>query len=352
MHLRLSAIVIVLALGLSVLSASAAIPAPRVMFSWDTTNGFVTRFPVTHVSQVNNLGQVVGWDDLQRGFIWEQSNGLSLLPVGPGVTTPSHPSHINDGGIVIGQGDTLGGEHGFTWDSTNGTTALPIPAGASSSRPTSISNNGLIVGDYQHTTNGLSAMTISGPTVTDITGPGPGAAWDTNNAGQIVGRGVTGSGTPGFYYSQATGWTDLGFAAALPALNITRLYGWSINESGQIWGSYQTPTALNTYFFYDPINGFIDTGITAARLGHSDINNNALAVGYFDGAQGLHGFVWDANNGMTDIGLVFRTLTVGPFIAKLSINDAGFVVGATDIPEPASLALITCGALLLLRRVR
>ena len=80
----------------------------------------------------------------------------------------------------------------------------------------------------------------------------------------------------------------------------------SINDRGQICGTYQAPNVGSTVFFWDPNTGFQDVGAKGASL-NPIINNKGVIAGDYHKSEkeGCHHsiFLWDRRNGFSDIGL-------------------------------------------------
>jgi hypothetical protein len=96
---------------------------------------------------VNDSGQVVGivaGSPGQQAYIGTVS-GSNVIPLPAGETVVDLSSQcINNQGIVVGTGESVGG---WIWDTTNGTRLLNnlVPSGWNVRGATSISNNGLIL---------------------------------------------------------------------------------------------------------------------------------------------------------------------------------------------------------------
>jgi len=119
------------------------------------------------------------------------------------------------------------------------------------------------------------------------------------------------------------GGDDLSFSAA-------------INEAGQVVGNSATGTGRRA-FFWDELNGLQNLG---ALPGHhssraTDLNNLGQVVGVSTGPGNAEGdqqaFIWDSVSGIRSLGQIpggaWSSIAEG-------INDAGEVVGVTDLPAP------------------
>ena len=97
---------------------------------------------------MNNRGQIVGYfvigDAGERGFVWSQEDGLTLLPMPPGAYAVS-PADINDAGQIIGTVNSAG--WAFLWDPEDEEyVALGIPPGGNYSNAHAINGQGQVVG--------------------------------------------------------------------------------------------------------------------------------------------------------------------------------------------------------------
>src|SRR5438034_1234773 len=98
----------------------------------------------------------------------------------------------------------------------------------------------------------------------------------------------------------------------------------AINAAGQVVGVAATASGFGHAFLWDAVNGMKDLGTLG---GHSSfaygINAAGQVVGGADTAsRDYHAFLWDAVNGMKDLGALG-----GNFSFASGINAAGQVVG-------------------------
>jgi probable HAF family extracellular repeat protein len=99
--------------------------------------------------------------------------------------------------------------------------------------------------------------------------------------------------------------------------------GWGINDAGQVVGYYDTATGTRA-FIWDAVNGMQDLGGGDGSIAYG-INDAGQVVGR---GGGYGAFIWDAVNGMQDLG--DQPLPGGTYLEANGINDAGQVVGLSN----------------------
>jgi probable HAF family extracellular repeat protein len=194
------------------------------------------------------------------------------------------------------------------------------------SHPTGINNQAQITGFTE-----THAFLWTNGVMTDL-GTLPGGASSTgvgiNALGQVVGDSQYSQGGS---IRHATLWsngtaTDLGF---LPLSgNYSR--GNGINNAGEVVG-HSGPdliTSNTRAFIWDATNGMRDLGTLGGQFAKAfSINNSGIATGTAQiGFGTFHAFVWDAANGMRDIGTIAGNTSSGTFI-----NANGHVAGTSTI---------------------
>jgi probable HAF family extracellular repeat protein len=123
-------------------------------FSWTSGSGLVDLGTLgdavrSHVTAVNNSGQVVGWSyggpsGLHDAFLWTQTGGMIDLGVISG-TTVSEAYAINPTGQVVGVLGAPGGiNHAFTWTQAGG--IVDLTPNSVSGWATSVNASGQIAG--------------------------------------------------------------------------------------------------------------------------------------------------------------------------------------------------------------
>lgn len=184
-----------------------------------------------------------------------------------------------------------------------------------------------------------------------------GWAFAINSSGDVVGGSLAESA---FCYSDANGFADLGqaqpggtytvprgindsgtitaFANSVPygylglfsysnGLGFTQIplppgadmYSTSINNRGQMAGTYAISNSYNVSFLYTPGQGILDIGsLYGGDSTAFAVNNSGLVTGFIAGERA---FVWSPDSGMIDI---------GPGVGW-AINDQGVVAGANGL---------------------
>jgi probable HAF family extracellular repeat protein len=174
-------------------------------FLWDATSGMQDlgtlpgdRNSVAH--GINASGQVIGESYIGsspgHAFLWDATSGMQDLGTLPGARD-SFAYGINGSGQVVG----VSGPHAFLWDATNGMQDLGALPGDSGSIARSINDSGQVVGRSFHDLFRLTyhAFIWQNGTMSDLNDLIPAGSGLTllsaeaiNNAGQIVGWGVSG----------------------------------------------------------------------------------------------------------------------------------------------------------------
>jgi len=301
---------------------------------------------------IDNCGGVVGdsWpagSGTNHPFFWSNGQSTDLGTFGGGSGTASA---LNGFGFAVGNASTATGEvHAFLWHDDNGNGVSDpgelkdlgaLPGGAFAAA-FDINDAGQVVGQSEigplvdrgfvwDKTAGMQAVPASGALT-------PTAAYGINNAGQIVGTATTSGGSHAYLLSGGVGGalTDLGTFGG------PNSFAFEVNEAGQVVG-YAT-FASNTAD--KPFHPFLYSASTGAKLDlgtlggtHAiayDINAAAQVVGYSELANGdEHAFLWhdDNGNGQSDPGEMkdLNTLTTTPgwtLQEARSINDGGQIVG-------------------------
>jgi probable HAF family extracellular repeat protein len=306
---------------------------------------------------LNDVGQVVGSSD-SRAFLWTPTNGMQDLGVLPGRSL-STASSINNAGQVVGRSEGGPGERAFLWTATGGMQDLgDLPDGALTRFANDINNAGQVVGG---TSAGQSSRAFLWTSTGGAEDLGPGGALGINDAGQVVGAGDNGA----FLWTRSGGQQDLS-----PLPGHIGSQAWKINNVGQIVGESYGP-GQHRAVLWTPTNGMQDLGVLPGddESWATDINDAGQVVGLSLDLTGpdyrSRAFLWTSSEGMQDLSTLLDPPSagwslindsgVGPHINNAgqiaitgvtSIGENGYALLLTPIPEPATLAMGSCGIVL------
>jgi probable HAF family extracellular repeat protein len=276
-------------LGWVALGLFVAVPrqadADYVFTNLDSNDPFPPLFPTA----INNLGQIVGYDQSGQSFLLSGDKYVRIAVPGALLT---QAFDINDSGEVVGHYLSGRMDRGFVYRGGSSYVDFPLPC------------------------------------------------YGVNNSGDIVGGGSRAPLGNGFLLSGGTITTF-----AVPGATVTQPY--KINDSNQIVGSYENRFGSPTGFLLSAGNF---TTIAVPRFGDNEaygINNAGQIVGgYLVGTRAAHGFLFSDGRYTT-----FEP-PGATYSLALGINDAGQIVGsyvdaagvdhgylATPIAEPATLLL-------------
>jgi probable HAF family extracellular repeat protein len=318
-------------------------------------------------ADINNAGQMAGWfaagASTEHGFFYSAG---TLTDLGTFGGANSRANALNDLGQVVGYADTsAGGRRAFLYSSGAMTNLGTLGQGYSLAN--GINNAGAVVGMGIDAMGQGQGFLYSGGSMQSLAPFAPagavGAAYDINEAGQIVGTYTAGPMT-------APEWPSSGFLLSggvfTPMGHIGSAYesvALSINDHGQAVG--HAHEHLENFFpFIYSADGLQRLGIPSEY--HTvayDINNLGQSVGQriFDYFGSSHAMLYDACGGC-DAWLDLNTL-VDPasgwtLTQANAINDlqqiaaTGCRDGAcyalrldliTAVPEPASTAMLLAG---------
>jgi probable HAF family extracellular repeat protein len=205
-------------------------------------------------------------------------------------------------------------------------TDLGVPPGQQMFSPGAINNQSQVVGSSESSayrnSNGvwenlgkLPGGNVSGASAINNSGQATGSSQYTNGGGIRHATLYSGGNV-----------TDLG---TLPLWG-NNSNGAGINDSTQIVGSSGPGGTSLHAFIWDAANGMRDLGTLGGQYAKAySINNAGSVTGTSNVATGFgnnHAFIWDATNGMRDIGTIAGDTSSGSFI-----NADGHIVGGSTI---------------------
>ncbi len=229
-------------------------------------------------------------------------------------------NHLNAAGIVgVNYVDDNGVSQSALYNlNTKIWTLLPSISGSMGGGANGVNMNGTVVGSYTtadpslfigyhgFTYNGSTYTTFDAPNSDPVNHLGT-AAYDINNAGQVVGWYTDTSGNSHGYTKNGSSYQTFDIAGG----NNTQIYG--ENNLGQLVGGYNDSSGNE--------HGFLMTGSNVATIDYP--GSSGTGIDGIDDAGNLTGFYLDAQG-----------------------NVHGFI--ALSVPEPSSIALIGTGFLSLL----
>lgn len=263
---------------------AAAAPTYRIKELGPTPHGWASQ-----ALAINDHDVVVGWVEQDRNgpqvaAVWQADGGVQTIGTLPGIAT-SFATAVNQAGQVVGYAGSYDAPQAFLWDAGSGMRALgAFDAAQPVSMANGISDDGVVVGTSVTAAGATHAFTwTAAGGFVDPFPTKPGAvAYAIGTHDEWVG-GVAGKNSEAGVRVNAGGKrTDLGLLAA----DVPYAYGKALNTAGQVVGSSGSESGTN------------------------------------------HAFVWDKLHGMQDLGV----LPGGTFSNALAVNDAGQVVGISDIP--------------------
>lgn len=352
----------------SLLVASALASAQYALVDLGTLGG-----PNSFALDVNASGQVSGNSSKTAGasnplnaFLYSGGAMTNLgVTANTGTNSFSRGYALNDFGVVVGESDNNSSK-AFIY--RNGAiTQLPgLVSATSSAVAHDINNAGLIVGI---SSNGIASRPVkwtdpaAAPTdLGTISSAGGGRAWGLNEAGVIVGL-STAVGTT----SHATMWAD-GAITDLDATGNRFGQAYAVNASRVAVGAASTgvlPSGTTITRAIRWENGGATTLGILTGFNHSearDLNDAGLVVGNLQIIAGSPSVaaIWANDGSVTDLNSFLPADSGWTLRSAEGINTRGDIVGygtfngATRaymlkaVPEPASMATLSLGALGLL----
>lgn len=311
-------------LQISLLLGSLALSHTAHALNWNITDLGSLNGGETHVTAINNSGDVVGWSRIapgqQHAFLYR---GGQMIDIGPQDTFYSTAEAINNAGLVAGSKYQNAMESTFIY----GPNGISSPGSfgwrtALYERATHINNNGQIAG-YAHYTADDSerAFVSSGNGLHDLGTLGGKQSYlaGLNDAGQGAGYSSVASGALHAVASDGHSLTDLG------TLGGNNSWANAINQQGVIVGVSNTIDS-SVQAFISHGSGMSDMRTLMPGNEHSlntwafDINDKGQIVGVSDA---LGGYIFDMNSRkVTQLDLLH-----GSAVQPVSINNQGQVFG-------------------------
>jgi probable HAF family extracellular repeat protein len=293
----------------------------------------------TETRAINDAGQVVGWsktaDGKTHAFLWE--NGI-MTDIGTFQGQDTYAYGINEKGQVIGR--SYWGS-AFIWDKMNGMRGI---GSMSLAYGDSINESGQVAGFGNVSGLGFRARLYDPQVgITTLWPSEYSAAYGINDLGQVVG----GAGDEHAALWDINGKIDLGTLGGIKSRAI------AINNAGLIVGYSETSTGTVNPFLWSEEQGMINlVGLDGGTGWAFGINDIGQVVGGSHVEDTSHVFLWDNQNGATDIS---GPLGLGDdYLMGWDINNKGQIVAGrymmSPIPEPGTILLLGLGITILRRK--
>jgi probable HAF family extracellular repeat protein len=270
------------------------------VFIWDAING-MQDIGLPHGgigTAINSAGEIAGFltpGARIRAFLWSPVTGLRLLPFVPGNHTNTEATDVNDAGVVVGRGVSWQRRtRAFQWSASAGMTLLPLLPGSTNNQAFAINASGWIVGSSYGFANQRTRQSAT--------------LW-------------------------RPGQPPTNLDALLPAGSGSFALG--INDAGDISGLRIVDGPVRAIVWPVGTGTFVDIGGSTATSRAEDINDVGQVVGRALN-QGTRGFLWDAVNGMQDLGALPPSNTS----QAVAINNAGQIVGFSFLTAPDRHAVL------------
>jgi probable HAF family extracellular repeat protein len=326
---------------------------------------------------INDVGQVVGTvttGGTQRPFVWSEASGMTLLGA---VGSFGQANAINNAGQVVGHSASAGAPtQGFLWTEDTGMqTLFAVTDGESTA--TSINNSGIVVG-YQRDSTGVRLVPLAwsqakATVALGLSGAANGQAVAIDDKGRIAGALMGADGSA--YLGGSAVWANVGAdptsggSASYNAMNTTSIVGTVSFEFGPLlraarFSACATGTCLPgelTTMLGDLPGEWLAPNGRPRGSRPLDINEAGAIVGGSDVPGREHAFIWTAEAGIVDLNTLVDAND--PLRASFEltlargINEQGWIVGnamvsgithavlLTPVPEPTSAVLWLLGAI-------
>jgi len=295
---------------------------------------------------INSLGQVAGYstlsgDTVGHAFIYSAGKMTDLGTFG-GASSIGYG--IDDSGQVVGSADLQSPSptpHAFLYTTAGRMIDLGTLGGLTSVAY-AINNAGQVTGQADTGTLKTHAFLYNGSSMLDIGTLPCNCVFDLGSDNYSAGVAISALGqvtgqwnSDVFLYSPTSTIVDLVQGGARQAA------GRGINNSGQIAGSYSTPTRAS-------LHGFLYSSGTLVDLSYPDgpswgfaINNSGQVVGQAFKGAAFQAFFYTASSGMVDLNTFLPTGSNWTLTSANAINDAGQITGCGTINGETHAFLLT-----------
>jgi len=321
--------------------------------------------------------------DGNLAFRWTSSGGMVSLGDLPGDGTDSEAYGASaNGDVVVGAGNDATGPKAFRWVAPGPMHNLgDLPGGAEQSHARAVSADGTVVTGSGNTSAGSEAFVWREATGMVGLGDLPGGSVTSSAKGissdgsRVAGWSISADGTEAFRWTEGQGMVGLG---DLPG-GLFFSQADDISGNGHVVVGFGSSVNAPTLTRFEAFRWTQATGMVAlGDLEGGQFNSRAIAVsangriivGRGSSDAGTEAFIWDEVHGMRSL----RDLLTAGFGLDLtgwSLNnalgvsaDGRIIVGSgtnplgqseawiARIPEPATISLLTLGALAVMRRRR
>lgn len=295
---------------------------------------------------INNLGQVTGTQGGSSAFLWDPVSGWQTIP--PGACGSISAQDINDLGHIVGTAPISTPSGGCVpqifamWTPDWGLIGLGyLPNSLSYSYGRAINNLDQCAGFANFQNQGQHAVFYSNETGIIDVGELPGAsayseAFGINDLGWVVGESGAETGLEAFVWSRPAGMTGLGDLRGHPADGV-RSSASDVNNLGEVVGYANSlnPPAFSEAFIWDAQNEMRGLGVLFNDESQGKFINDqseVVGVSYLTDSAGQRekfGFVWDAKRGMRLLDALIDPCgggSISHFVPQ-GMNDRGQIVG-------------------------
>lgn len=335
--------------GVALSAAAATLPLLRI-----TDLSAATGLQGSRVVDINNAGEVLGYQSLRPAYLWRPGAPVQLIQAPAGKTLGVRA--LNDVGTVVGRLNFPGGSQPFTWDSARGLVPMHLPNGVQNGSADAVNRRGRAAGsaaawngsDWRaHMIVGSARLGMVDPMAGEHGGANARAI---NNLDHVGGASTKPAGC--CYSAVLVGkhghveWLGKLGAADEDDYSIVQ----ALNDNDVAVGySNAYPGATPHAFYWSRATGMLPLPV---GLGSSEfsmatgINRHDQVVGSYSHGGTSSSFYWDAEHGAVD--LQDRLDPADPLtpVTRLAdsgvrINDSGQIVVNAVIGGVATAVLLT-----------